>query len=123
MEIDWPDVEWGLQLGAGGDEGYHFVLPPHSIKDAIDVVDKTYENASKAEKEKIERAASELYGGLEQLRKTRCVIIRMYHWAAEVEIFPTFKHLLEDFVVGMDKAIDSGSEEDHGSGESDGSNE
>ncbi|KAI9723748.1 MAG: hypothetical protein M1812_001048 [Candelaria pacifica] len=103
IEVDWPEPDWGLQLGAGGDEGTHHLYPPHTIKAAIDALDKVYKKAKKDDKKKIEKAAKDLFGGMNQLRKTTCVVFRMYHWAAEVEIFPTFKALLEDFVQGMDE--------------------
>ena len=116
IEIEWPEAEWGLQIDAGGDEGLHCILPPHTVKAAVDALDQAYESASNADKKKIEKAVDELYGGFNQLRKTTCIIIRFYHWAAEFEAFPTFKHLLEDFVVQMDE-VDDGSADDHESDE------
>ncbi len=102
MKIDWPEPEWGLQLGAGGDQGSLHVYPPHAVKASVDALDKVYKKAKKDEKKEIERVAKDLFGGMEHLKKARYVIFKNYHWAGEIEIFPTFKALLEDFVKGMD---------------------
>ncbi|KAI9707089.1 MAG: hypothetical protein M1836_000049 [Candelina mexicana] len=114
IEVDWPEPRWGLQLGAGGDEGAHHIYPPHDVKAAVEALDRVYKKAKKEDKKLIEKAAKELYGGMEQFRKTTCVVFRMYHWAAEVEVFPSFKALLEEFVQGMDEVEEKKDKEEEG---------
>ena len=71
------------------------------MEQVIDGLRKARKKASKAGKEKIDDFAAEI-GGL----KTEYFVVRMYHWAAEIEVFSSFKHLLENFVQGMDEDLE-----------------
>ncbi|ORY56988.1 uncharacterized protein BCR38DRAFT_450524 [Pseudomassariella vexata] len=123
VEIDWPELNGLIHIGAGGDEGYHWLVSPHTTKAAIAAFDDAYDKASDADKEKLEKAANELYSGLTEMRRLEYSVFRVYHWAAQIEAFASFKHLLEDFVTGMDEIKEEDDDEDEEGTENDDSDE
>lgn len=119
VEIEWPGVGQVVQTGEGGDEGCLWLVRRQVLASAIGIFDKAYASASADDRLKLERAATDLYGGVEEMRALEDVVLRMYHWAAELEVFGGFRRLLEAMIVETSKTGDESEEEEEG-GESEG---
>ncbi|KAK4634798.1 hypothetical protein CLAFUW4_01693 [Fulvia fulva] len=107
IDIDWPAVDVALNIGAGGDEGNQWLVPADLTTKAKEAFLAAYSRADPVGRIRMERAAKDLYGSVEDLMKLDYVILRMYHWTAELECFASFHHLLQATLM---EAIKGGSE-------------
>jgi len=78
--FEWPKLYKGIQTGSGLDEGRQLLIKPRSVKEAIMEFDRKYEKADEGTKRVLERAATDFFGGLEQLREMEWMVIVSYHW-------------------------------------------
>ncbi|KAF1846545.1 uncharacterized protein K460DRAFT_386735 [Cucurbitaria berberidis CBS 394.84] len=87
-----------FSIGAGGDEGQVVLIPPSSVKPVLEAFEKTYADASEVNKRYYERAALDLYGGLEALRQVEWLCVVWYHWDPAQKIWGSFRGHLEHCV-------------------------
>ncbi len=85
--FDWPELDKGIQTGSDLDEGRQLLVEPRLIKEAIMVFDRKYEKADQGTKRFLERAATDFYGGLQQLRETEWMVIVLYEWDTESVLY------------------------------------
>ncbi|EDU42066.1 SMI1-KNR4 domain containing protein [Pyrenophora tritici-repentis] len=82
-------------IGIGGDEGTVILIPPTSVKPAIEAFEAAYAGASEENKRIYERGALDLYGGVDELRKLEWLCIKWEHWNTDQETWGGFKAHLE----------------------------
>jgi hypothetical protein len=58
-----------------------------------------YASASERHKKMYERAAVDLYGGLEKMREVEWLVVVFYHWDPDQQIWGSFREYLE-YCVG-----------------------
>ncbi|KAH7398499.1 hypothetical protein BKA66DRAFT_453234 [Pyrenochaeta sp. MPI-SDFR-AT-0127] len=87
-----------FSIGAGGDEGEVILIPPSSVKPVLEAFEVVYAKASEQNKRMYDRAAVDLYGGLEALRNLEWLCIVWYHWNPDQEVWGSFRKCLEECV-------------------------
>jgi hypothetical protein len=86
-EFDWPSAR-AISLGAGGDdEGAIWLLDHNAVREALEVFERVYEAAPERFKRIYERAARDLYGGIEEMRNLEWFVFTWYHWNPDREPF------------------------------------
>ena len=83
-EFDWPSAR-AISLGAGGDEGAIWLLDHNAVREALEIFERVYEAAPESVKRIYERAARDLYGGIEEMRNLEWLVITWYHWNPDPE--------------------------------------
>ncbi|KAL9627582.1 MAG: hypothetical protein Q9164_007563, partial [Protoblastenia rupestris] len=78
--FEWPQFQRGLQTGLGTDEGQQYLIEPGVVKAAIREFDRVYESADEGTKRVLERAATDHYGGLEEMRGLEWLMLVTFHW-------------------------------------------
>ena len=96
-------------IGIGGDEGVVILIPPTSVKPAIEAFEAAYVGASEKNKRLYERGALDLYGGIDELRKLEWLCIKWEHWNTDQETWGGFRAHLEYCV---DVAVEERKEEE-----------
>lgn len=87
-----------FSIGMGGDEGQNILIPPSSVKPVLERFEGVYVRASEAQKRVYERAAVDVYGGLDRLRRVEWLCGVWYHWDPEQQIWGSFREYLEECV-------------------------
>ncbi|CAA9964911.1 hypothetical protein PTNB29_07066 [Pyrenophora teres f. teres] len=82
-------------IGIGGDEGTVILIPPTSVKPAVEAFEAAYASANKENKRLYERGALDLYGGIDEVRKLEWLCIRWEHWNTDQETWGGFRAHLE----------------------------
>jgi len=91
-------------IGTGDGEGNVTLIPPESVRPVVEKFEKVYADASERNKRVCERAALDLYGGLDQLRKLEWLCIEFQHSAYEQRIWGGFRPYIEEYVKrGVDE--------------------
>lgn len=85
-------------MGYGNGEHQVILLPPSSVKPAVQQFEKMYAVASEEHKKLYEQAALELYGGLENLSAVEWLCIKGRHTNTEQEVWGSFRGYLESCV-------------------------
>lgn len=85
--IQLPEDIKAFSVGPGGDEGYIWLVEPPSVKKILEDFEEVYERASERDKRMYERAAMDLYGGIEKLRGLEWLAVVTYHWDPDERIF------------------------------------
>ncbi|KAF2738941.1 hypothetical protein EJ04DRAFT_583341 [Polyplosphaeria fusca] len=85
--VDFPDDVHAFSIGAGGDEGYVLLIEPESTKATLERFEEEYAKASERQKRMYERAAMDLYGGLERLRKMEWLVVEHFNWDSTQYIY------------------------------------
>ena len=100
-------------IGIGGDEGVVILIPPTSVKPAVDAFEAAYAGASERNKRLYERGALDLYGGIDELRRLEWLCIKWEHWNTDQETWGGFRAHLEycvDVAVKERKEIEERAE-------------
>ena len=92
--IDLGDFS-AFNIGPGGDEGNVVLIPPSSVKSMVEAFEIAYAEASEKHKRLYERAALDLYGGIEAVRALEWLCVASYHWDPDEHIYGSFKAYLE----------------------------
>lgn len=87
-----------FSIGAGGDEGHILLIPPTSVKPVVAKFEDAYARANEHDKRMYERAAMDMYGGIDKLRKLEWLCLQFYHWAPEQDMWGSFREMLEAMV-------------------------
>lgn len=85
-------------IGAGGDEGNVLIVPAPAVKPVLAAFEEAYAAASVTQKLIYERAARDLFGGIEELRRVEELMVVSYHWDTAEHIWGSFKKYLEHCV-------------------------
>ncbi|KAI4612450.1 hypothetical protein J4E80_007183 [Alternaria sp. BMP 0032] len=105
---DFDEIELGdyacFTIGTGDGEGNVTLIPPASVKPIVEKFEKVYAEANGGNKRVYERAALDLYGGIDQLRALEWLCIEFQHSAYEERIWGGLKPFLEEYVKrGVDQ--------------------
>jgi len=95
----WPSIGPTINIGEGGDEGSTKLIRPAAFQEAKDVLEQIYAKASPQDRRRIERTARDVYGGVEELREMKGLIIHWYHWDVEAEPFTELMLIVEAAVL------------------------
>jgi len=99
---DFDEIELGdyacFTIGTGDGEGNVTLIPPASVRPIVERFEKVYAQASEANKRVYERAALDLYGGIDQVRNFEWLCIEFQHSAYEERIWGGLKPFLEEYV-------------------------
>ncbi|KAH6875221.1 hypothetical protein BKA58DRAFT_117671 [Alternaria rosae] len=99
---DIEEIELGeyacFTIGTGDHEGNVTLIPPASVRPIVEKFEKVYAQASETNKTVYERAAFDLYGGIDQLRALEWLCIEFQHSAYEERIWGGLKPFLEEYV-------------------------
>ncbi|OAL54535.1 hypothetical protein IQ07DRAFT_596036 [Pyrenochaeta sp. DS3sAY3a] len=87
-----------FSIGAGGDEGHILLIPPTSVKPVVAKFEEAYARANEHDKRMYERAAMDMYGGIDKLRELEWLCLQFYHWAPEQDMWGSFREMLEAMV-------------------------
>ncbi|KAF2814087.1 uncharacterized protein BDZ99DRAFT_516707 [Mytilinidion resinicola] len=87
-----------FSVSAGGDEGNIWMVHPECLKAALELFEEAYENASEDHQRLYERVANDLYGGLEEMRNMKWLVMKAYHWNPEPQPYREFRGYLEEAV-------------------------
>ncbi|KAF2829136.1 hypothetical protein CC86DRAFT_318193 [Ophiobolus disseminans] len=85
-------------IGTGDGEGNVTLIPPESVTPIIERFEKAYAEANDQNRKVYERAALDLYGGVEQLRKLEWLCIEFQHSAYEQRIWGGLRPYLEEYL-------------------------
>jgi len=78
--FEWPKPFKGRQTGSGLSEGRQLLIEPRSVKEPIMEFNRKYEKADEGTERVLERATTDFFGGLEQLREMEWIVNVSYHW-------------------------------------------
>ncbi|KAG9190538.1 hypothetical protein G6011_08626 [Alternaria panax] len=111
-ERDFDEIELGdytcITIGTGDHEGNVTLIPPTSVRPVIGRFEKAYAEASEANKKVYERAALDIYGGIEELRKLEWLCIEFQHSAYEQRIWGGLRPFLEEYAkIGVDERTEA----------------
>ncbi|KAF2500214.1 hypothetical protein BU16DRAFT_614001 [Lophium mytilinum] len=95
--IQVPDPK-GFSISAGGDEGNVWLVHPKCLEAALEAFEETYKNASEKHQRLYERAAQDLYGGLDEMRNMEWLVVVVFHWNPEPQPYREFRGYLEEAV-------------------------
>ena len=90
-----PKDYLALNIGAGGDEGYLCLVLPETTRKVIKNFGEVYQKASEREKRLYERAALDLYGGIDKVWELEWLVVVMYHWDPDEQIWGSIQDYLE----------------------------
>ncbi len=100
LDDDMDNISLGsfncFSIGYGGDEGTIAMIPPSSVRPVLQAFEKAYAVASEKNKRLYERAATDLYGGLDAVRALEWLVVVFYHWDPNERIYGSFKEYLEE---------------------------
>jgi hypothetical protein len=85
-------------IGTGDREGNVMLIPPNSVRPIVERFEEAYAVASEHNKRVYERAALDLYSGLENLRKLEWLCLEFQHSAYEQRIWGGLRPYLEEYV-------------------------
>ena len=92
-----------FSIGSGDGEGTVVLLSPESVRPVIESFEKAYATASEVNKRVYERAALDIYEGIEHLRALQWLVIEIRRPVSEVYgIWGGFKAYLQDCVERVD---------------------
>jgi len=87
-----------IKIGTGDSDGDAFLVPPSSVRPMIVRFEKAYAKASPWNKKVYERAAIDLYGGLEKLKSLEWLCLEYQDSVYEQRIWGGFRQYLEEYV-------------------------
>jgi hypothetical protein len=94
-EFDWPELDKAFSIGATGDEGSAWVIPREHIEKGLAEFERVYDKAEERDKRVYEKAALDLYGGVDKMRELEWLIITWAHWSPDPEPYGGFRAYLE----------------------------
>jgi hypothetical protein len=97
-EFNWPEIGNTFSIGACGDEGSAWMIPRSRIEVALEEFERVYEEAEERDKRIYEKAAMDIYGGIDKMRDMQWLIITWMHWSPDPEPHGGFRAYLEDEV-------------------------
>ncbi|KAF1993518.1 hypothetical protein P154DRAFT_625377 [Amniculicola lignicola CBS 123094] len=98
--IDMPDLNAKrFHIGAGGDEGYIFLIEPPFAQQVVERFDAAYAKADQRRRYVYDKLAVDAFGGIEKLRRAEWLCVHWSEWSPQPEICLGFKDFMERWAV------------------------